>query len=310
MRSHETDWTFDGTWPYQPRWLTTVDGRLHYVDEGDPHAPPIVLLHGNPTWGYLYRNFIPALVAGGYRVIVPDFLGFGRSKPDKPSDRAIYAAPRHVERLNLLLESLDVQNVTVLGQDWGGPLGFAWAGSHPDRIASLVVLNTFCHRPTTPVDMMGALRVFRTPIVGELAVKGANAFVRGWLLRDGVLHRDRLTPSVRRAYLAPHPSWGSRTGILEFPRQIPDGPQAPLSQWIGDVHDRLVALADRPVLIVWAEQDPAFPLWMLTDLWLPDFPDAQVLRLPDAGHYLQEDAYELIVPRLLEFLHSNETTRR
>jgi pimeloyl-ACP methyl ester carboxylesterase len=304
----ETDWTFDGTWPYQPRWLQTADGRLHYVDEGDRQAPPIVLLHGNPTWAYLYRNFIPALVAGGYRVIVPDFLGFGRS--DKPSDRSLYTAPRHVQRLSLLLDSLDLHEVTVLGQDWGGPLGFAWAGANPDRIAALVVLNTFCHRPTEPVHLMAALRVFRTPIAGELAIKGAHAFVHGFLFRGGVLHRDRITRSVRRAYLAPHPSWSSRTGILEFPRQLPDGPQAPISAWLGDVHDRLVALADRPVLIIWAEQDPAFTPQMLEELWLPDFPDAQLLRLPDAGHYLQEDAYELIVPRLLEFLHSNKTTPR
>jgi pimeloyl-ACP methyl ester carboxylesterase len=304
----ETDWTFDGTWPYQPRWLNTPDGTLHYVDEGDRQAPPIVLLHGNPTWAYLYRNFIPALVAGGYRVIAPDFLGFGRS--DKPSDRSLYTAPRHVQRLSLLLDSLDLHDVTVLGQDWGGPLGFAWAGANPDRIAALVVLNTFCHRPTEPVHLMAALRVFRTPIAGELAIKGAHAFVHGFLFRGGVLHRDRITRSVRRAYLAPHPSWSSRTGILEFPRQLPDGPQAPISAWLGDAHDRLVALADRPVLIIWAEQDPAFTPQMLEELWLPDFPDAQLLRLPEAGHYLQEDAYELIVPRLLEFLHSNKTTPR
>lgn len=308
MRPEVTDWTFDGTWPYEPRWLTTADGRLHFVDEGDPQAPPIVLLHGNPTWAYLYRNFIPALVAGGYRVIVPDFLGFGRS--DKPSDRSLYTAPRHVQRLTLLLDSLDLRDVTVLGQDWGGPLGYAWAGSHPDRVARLVVLNTFCHPAVAPVEMMTALRVFRTSVLGELAIKGANAFVRGWLLRGGVLHRDRLTSSVRRAYLTPHPSWSSRTGILEFPRQLPDGPQAPINPWLSDVHDRLVALADRPVLIVWAMQDPAFTPSMLTDLWLTDFPDAEVLRLPDAGHYLQEDAYELIVPRLLKFLQSNSATLR
>ena len=99
---------------------------------------------------------------------------------------------------------------------------------------------------------------FRSRGVGLIPLaSGAHAFVRGFLFRGGVLHRDRLTSSVRRAYLAPHPSWSSRTGILEFPRQLPDGPQAPISPWLGEVHDRLVALADHPVLIVWAEQDPA-----------------------------------------------------
>ena len=116
-----TDWPFGGTWPYEPRWFETPEGRMHYVDEGPRDGKPVVMLHGNPTWGYLYRNFIGPLTDAGYRAIVPDHLGFGRS--EKPDDREFYRIPRHAERLEALLESLDLAEATVVPQDWGGPIG-------------------------------------------------------------------------------------------------------------------------------------------------------------------------------------------
>ncbi|MFQ5848677.1 MAG: alpha/beta fold hydrolase, partial [Candidatus Methylomirabilales bacterium] len=120
------DWTFGGTWPYEPRWFQTPEGRLHYIDEGARDGRPLVLVHGNPTWGYLWRHFIPPLVGAGFRVIVPDHLGFGRS--DKPDDPSLYRIPRHAARFEQLLESLDLRETTVVPQDWGGPIGLAWAG--------------------------------------------------------------------------------------------------------------------------------------------------------------------------------------
>ena len=111
------DWTFDGTWPFEPNWFDSPDGRMHYVDVGPTDGRPVVLVHGNPTWGYLYRNFIPALVEAGHRAIVPDHLGFGRS--DKPPDPALHRVPRHAQRLDALLESLDLRGATVVPQDWG-----------------------------------------------------------------------------------------------------------------------------------------------------------------------------------------------
>ena len=113
------DWTFGGTWPYEPRWFESPDGRMHYVDVGPADGKPVVLVHGNPTWGYLYRHFIAGLVEAGHRAIVPDHLGFGRS--DKPDDVQLYAVPKHADRMNALLESLDLHDATVVCQDWGGP---------------------------------------------------------------------------------------------------------------------------------------------------------------------------------------------
>ncbi len=295
-----TDWTFDETWPYEPKWFQTRDGRMHYVDEGPGDGPPVVLVHGNPTWGYLYRNFIPPLVKAGYRVIVPDHLGFGRS--DKPDVPELYRIPRHAERLEPLLESLDLHDATVVPQDWGGPIGLAWAGRHPNRVARLFILNTFAHRLVEAYRPPLALRLFRTPGVGELLVKGLHVFVRRFLFGQGTRRHERLTKTVRRAYLAPHRTWSSRTAVLVFPREIPVTPDGPLAPFLERVEAGLEQLRDRPVMLAWAMEDPVFTPDFIDTYWKRTFPDAEVLRLPGAGHYLQEDAHEEIVPALLHFL--------
>lgn len=298
----EPDWTFGGTWPYRPRWFDSPDGKLHYVDEGSPDGKPVVMVHGNPTWGYLYRNFISALVEAGYRCIVPDHLGFGRS--DKPDRAELYQVPRHAKRLDALLESLDLRDATLVSQDWGGPTGFYWATRHPERVAALCVLNTIAHRPRGKVDLPLPLRLFRAPGVGELMVKGAHMFVRGFLFNAGIVHKDRIDSQARAAYLAPHPTYSSRTSILVFPREIPADSSGRVADFLGDVETGLQKLRDKPTMIAWAMKDIAFLPQYLDELWLRDFPDADVLRLPDAGHYLQEDAYERIVPKLRQHLDS------
>jgi cis-3-alkyl-4-acyloxetan-2-one decarboxylase len=295
------DWTFEGSWPYEPQWFDSADGRMHYVDEGPREGLPVVLLHGNPTWGYLYRNFIPPLVEAGHRAIVPDHLGFGRS--DKPERAELYTIGRHAERMEALLESLELSEATVVPQDWGGPIGLYWASRHPERCRGLYLLNTFAHRPPGKVPLPLPLKLFRTPLVGELMVKQLDLFKRVFLFRAGVVHRDRLSATVKRAYRAPHPSPASRTPILVCPREIPAGPSGPVSDLCAEIEEQLrLHFRDKPVGIAWAQKDIAFGEEVLEQLWLQTFPDAQVLRLPDAGHYLQEDAHEQIVPALLEHL--------
>ena len=299
------DWTFDRTWPWEPRWFDTDDGRLHYVDEGPRDGSPVVLVHGNPTWGYLWRNFIPALVEAGHRVIVPDHLGFGRS--DKPGRSKVYDVRRHAERFEALLESLDLRRATLVALDWGGPIGLYWATRHPDRVAGLFLLNTFAFRPPDRVEMPLPLRVFRMPGLGEVAVKGLDLFKRGLLLRAGIVRRERITKIVRRAYLAPHPSWSSRTAILAFPRQIPTGPSGRTADFLGEVEAGLGHFTSKPATIVWPERNMLFGEIVLTDGWLRVFPHAELLRLPEAGQFPPEDAHEEIVPELLKFLARSET---
>jgi pimeloyl-ACP methyl ester carboxylesterase len=295
-----TDWSFNGLWPYAPHWFDTPDGRMHYVDEGPRDGRPVVLVHGNPTWGFLYRNFIGPLTEAGHRAIVPDHLGFGRS--DKPDDPELYRIPRHVQRLDALLESLDLHDAVVVPEDWGGPIGLSWAVAHPERVWGLFILNTYAHGSLGKVKLPVPLRLFRAPGVGEVLVKGLHMFVRVFVFRVGVVHRERLTADVRHAYLAPHPSWSSRTSVLVFPREIPASGTGPVAELTARLERGLEQhFRTKPARIVWAMRDPAFTPAFL-QLWRKTFPDAPVTQIDDAGHFLQEDAHERIVPELLAFL--------
>src|SRR5262245_49341393 len=282
---------------------------MHYIDEGSRSGRPVVMVHGNPTWGYVYRHFIPPLIEAGHRAIVPDHLGFGRSeKPDEPE---LYRVPRHAERLDALLESLDLRGVTRSPQDWGGPIGLYWATQHPERVDGLFILNTFAHgwRPEalppgkTKVPLPLPLRLFRTPGLGAVLVKGLDAFKRGFLFGPGVVHRERLTPIVKRAYRDVHRGWSERTSILVFPREIPVTDGGPVIAMDTEIEEGLKRdFRSKPVHITWAMDDVAFTPQFLDTLWLDTFPDASVTRLEDAGHYLQEDAHERIAPALAAFV--------
>lgn len=307
MSHTETDWTFNGAWPYTAKWFHTPQGRLHYIDEGPRDGIPIVMVHGNPTWSYLYRRFIQALSSAGYRTIAMDHLGFGRS--DKPASAGEYSIPAHARRCETLLESLDLANAVVVVQDWGGPIGLTWAARHPDRVAGLFILNTFFQRPASKVALPAILHAFRTPVVGEFLVKGAHAFVKGFLFQSGLYDRSCLSDTDKSAYLAPHPTWSSRTGILAFPRQIPSGPKGPISDFVAQEGAKLaVAFANKPVKIVWPMKDVAFGPETLDNMWLKSLPHADVTRVEDAGHFIQEDAHAVVIPELLEFLRQLSST--
>lgn len=188
-------------------------------------------------------------------------------------------------------------------QDWGGPISLYWATQHPDRVRSLFILNTFAHRPRGGVKLPTALRLFRTKGVGEVLVKRLHFFVRGFLFNAGIKHKDRLTADVREAYLTPHPNWSSRTPILVFPREIPAGPSGEVWDLTADMEAGLQShFRTKPVKITWAMKDIAFTPEMIDELWLDTFPHADVDRIEGAGHYLQEDAHERIVPSLVQFL--------
>ena len=293
------DWSFGGTWPYEPRWLFTDGIRIHYVDEGPRDAEPVVMLHGNPTWSYLYRHFISALAEGGFRAIAHDQMGFGRS--DKAEREKEYSIQRHVEHFRALVDDLALNGVTLVLQDWGGPIGLAWAIDNPDRVKRLVLLNTWpggAHPdyPTAPAPF----KLLRAPVTGELLVKGAHVFVRVFLFRGGT-HPERLTENERAAYLAPHPSWASRTSVLAYPRLIPwetGSPTWPLGR---RNEENLEKLAGKPVLVCWPDNDRAFREKTLA-LWMTRFPEAEVHEVKDAGHYVQEDAHERVVPLVVDFL--------
>lgn len=293
MAADITNETFGGTWPFEPRFHETREGhRMHYVSEGT--GEPIVMLHGNPTWGYLYRKFIPPLSAG-HRCIVPDHVGFGKS--DKPLD-APYNLAWHIENLHDLWRSLDLWNATLVTQDWGGPIGLGFAVEHADRIKRVVILNTWAFRLGEGTPLPPLLEEFRREMIGEALVQGLNAFVEGFL-PYGIFHKERL-PEIMDAYRAPFPDWNSRVGVLAFPRDIPVGESHPSYAKMGEIQDALARL-QVPTAVIWAQHDPAFPPF-LADAWQNVWPHAEVHRIETASHYLQEDEPERIVALIQDFL--------
>ena len=213
-------------------------------------------------------------------------------------------------RLDELLESLDLRGATVVPQDWGGPIGLYWTTRHPERVDGLFILNTYAHgfrREALPpgkdeIPLPLPLRLFRMRGIGELLVKGLDAFKRGFLFGQGTVHRERLTPTVKRAYRAVHQGWSERTPILVFPREIPVTGEGPVVAMTTEIEERLKEhFRSKPVRIMWAMKDIAFLPIYLDTLWLRTFPGASVTKLDDAGHYLQEDAHERIVPELVSW---------
>jgi haloalkane dehalogenase len=295
----ERDWSFGGTWPYEPRWLFTDGVRLHYVDEGPSDGESVVMLHGNPTWSYVYRRFIDSLAQAGYRSIAYDQMGFGRS--DKPNRAAEYSLERHARQFSDLMDELGLDRTTLVVHECGGPIALSWAVEHSDRVHRLVILNSFTGRIPPGFDEPLGFRVNAAPGIGELAVKGVHLFVRGGVLRAYVTRRERLGPEERAAYLAPHPSWDSRAGILAYHRLIPWTDEHPAAEVGRKVEAGLEELSRLPALIVWAGHDPGFPVSVLAR-WRLLLPAAEVEELPDSGHLVQEDAHERVLPLLLDFL--------
>jgi cis-3-alkyl-4-acyloxetan-2-one decarboxylase len=290
-----TNETFGGTWPYQPRFFEYDGIRFHYVDEGQ--GEPILLLHGNPTWGYLYRNFIPPLSQTN-RCVVPDYMGFGKS--DKPLDKP-YTLARHIENFTAFMEHLDLRDVTLVMQDWGGPIGLGYGVEHADRIKRLVILNTWAFRIAEGIPLAPLLELFRQPHVGEAMVQGLNLFVEGFF-PAGTYHKERLN-ELMPAYRAPFPDWNSRIGTLTFPRDIPVGDEHPSTPTMGHIEDNLGRL-NVPTTVIWGMHDPAIPP-PLIGRWKAVYPHAETHEIQTASHFLQEDEPEQIVSLIQDFLERN-----
>ncbi len=276
-------------YPFHTQRFAVPGGALSYVDEGA--GPPVALIHGNPTWSFYYRRLIAGL-RDTRRVIAPDHMGCGLS--DKPQ-RYPYTLSTHIANLERLLSHLDPGPVDLVVHDWGGPIGMGWATAHPERVRRIVVLNTAAFlSPRLP----WRIAVCRYPLVGDLAVRGLNAFALG----GTVMAVERpMRPEVRYGYLLPYRSWRDRVAIQRFVRDIPMRPAHPTWAVVDAIDRNLAALRNHPMLILWGGKD-----WCFTDHflagWLERFPAAEVVRFDDAGHYVLEDAHEEIVPRVRRFL--------
>jgi haloalkane dehalogenase len=282
------DERFEGlpAYDFEPHY-SEVDGlRLHYVDEGS--GDPVVCFHGEPSWAYLYRKMVGPLVAGSRRVVCPDYPGFGRS--DKPTDRDWYTYDRHVEYVTGLLGGLDLSDITVVVQDWGGPIGLRWAVENADRVAALVILNTGLFTGRVSKGFM-AWRDFaeRNP---DLPV--------GFVIQ-GATTTD-LPEDVVGGYEAPFPTAESKAGAAQFPLLVPTTDDARGASEMKRVSDEL-SRWDKPALVAFSDSDPVFPYPKAGQVFCDLIPGAgEQVRIEGAAHFLQEDRGEQIAAEILKFL--------
>ena len=271
-------WVPNELYPFEDRYADVAGCAVHYVDEGA--GPPLLLLHGNPTWSFLYREIVTGL-KDRHRCIAVDHPGFGLSRP-RPGYR--FTPAEHAVLLEALVEHLGLEEITLMVQDWGGPIGFAVATRQPERFAGFVIGNTWAW-PKSDLGTQLFARALGGPI-GRRLILNRNLFVEGILARAT---RRPLPDRVMDAYRGPFPTPASRVPIAVFPREI-----LASRPFLAEIESRLDRLADRPALILWPTRDPAFGE-PERRRWEELFPAHRSVTLDGAGHYIQEDAPDEIV---------------
>ena len=286
-------------YPFASHYLD-IDGlRYHYLDEcgrepvGD--APPLLMVHGNPTWSFYWRELVQKF-RDRYRVVVPDHIGCGLS--DKPSaDRYPFTLQRRIDDLCRLIESLDLRDITLAAHDWGGAVGMGAAAAMPERFSRFVLMNTGAFRSQR---IPWRINVCRLPLLGRLGVQGLNLFAKA-AIHMATARPESMTAAVRAGFLAPYDNWHNREAVLRFVWDIPMKPSHPSYGTLEGIERTLPKLADRPVCLIWGMQDWCFtPLFL--ERFIEFFPQAQVHRLADAGHYVVQDAPEEVAAAMEGFL--------
>ncbi len=290
------DWRAE--YPFESHWLNLDGVRYHYLDEGPPDAPALVMLHGNPTWSFYYRTLIAPL-SQTWRVIVPDHVGCGLS--DKPQAYP-YTLAQHIENVERLSAHLNLAQITLVLHDWGGAIGMGYATRYPDNVRRLVLFNTAAfYQPKLP----RRIKLCRISPFGDVAIRGFNGFAR-LALRWATAQPERCGAAVRAGYLAPYNSWANRIAHLRFVQDIPLERHHRSRATLDEIESRLPLLQDRPMLILWGDRDFCFTTHDFLSEWQKRFPAAQVRLIADAGHYVVEDAHERIVEWLREWLTTSQ----
>lgn len=287
------DWIDRTEYPFAPHYYEVPAGHMHYIDEGN--GPPLVMVHGNPTWSFLYRHMVKQLKTH-YRCIAMDHLGFGLS--DKPEDWT-YLPEDHAANLTRMIQGLGLEKITLVVQDWGGPIGLSYATAHPDNVAGLIILNTWAWPVNRDPYYIAFSRFVGGPI-GRMLIRRYNFFA-GSIMRKAFGDPARLTPAVHAHYLNALASPADRKGCLVFPGQIIGS-----TPWLSQLRDSLSVLKHTPALIVWGMKDIAFREKELKR-WEKIFPRARSVRVLHAGHFVQEEApgelAEAVIPFLDEALN-------
>lgn len=271
--------------PFEPRWFDSDVGPVHYIDEGT--GDPILFLHGNPTWSFLYRNIVREL-RDDFRCIAVDYPGFGRSV--HPADYG-YTPREHAEVVTALVDQLDLENLVVMGQDWGGPIGMAVALEHTSAIRGFCIGNTW-YWPTDRLANKLFSWVLSTGLA-RWAMLEKNIFVEH-LLPMGTARG--LSDEVMRHYRMPQPRTDARRGAAEFPRQL-----TAANPWLAELEQRVEStFADHPLLLTWGMQDLAFEPKHFLSRWQEEFSDVETVELSEAAHFIQEDAPDRIATAIRE----------
>jgi pimeloyl-ACP methyl ester carboxylesterase len=280
-------------YPFAPQSFATPRGaRMSYLDEGPRADEAVLMLHGNPTWSYYYRRLVREL-SPTMRCIAPDHIGMGLS--EKPQDYDYTLATR-IDDIAALIASLGLKRVHLVVHDWGGAIGFGFAARHPDRVGRLVILNTAAFASKR---IPRRIALCKAPGIGPLLVRGCNGFA--WPATAMAMHRRALTADERRGYLFPFDSWVNRVAVSEFVQDIPLHPSHRSWRTLADAEQGLAQFRDRPALIVWGGRDFCFDDSFLAR-WRELFPQADVQRIADAGHYVLEDARDEAVSPVVRFL--------
>jgi haloalkane dehalogenase len=271
--------------------------QMHYLDEGQ--GAPVLMVHGNPSWSFYYRNLVKAL-SGTRRCIVPDHIGMGLS--DKPDDAAYsYTLKQRIDDLDALVSSLNLSEpVTLVVHDWGGMIGFGWAVRHPELVARIVILNTGAFPLPKEKALPKRLKLTRTAL-GAFLVRGFNAF--SFAATKMGCTRNKMSPEISLAYRAPYDSWKNRIATLRFVQDIPLGPEDKGFDLVENVAANLHQFNSVPALIAWGGKDFVFDDAFLRQ-WRQYLPQAKVHVMADAGHYILEDAAEEVVPLVADFIRS------
>ena len=284
-------------WPYTEHKILINGQQMAYVDEGV--GAPVLLVHGNPTWGFYFRSLIRALPAAGLRAVAPDHIGMGRS--DKPgADDYPHTLRRRVSDLGEFIEAMKFeQPISIVAHDWGGAIALAWAVDHVEQVDKLVLFNTGAFPLPSNKSMPWSLSAARLPVIGEFAVRRMNAFSLGALVMGT---GQRVLPAeARRGLTAPYDSPAHRVAVHRFVKDIPLKPTDPAYEVLARTEERLPLLRAKPTQLFWGMKDPVFDEVVLDHL-VELMPQAVVHRYADAGHYVLEDAADRIVPLATQFL--------
>jgi haloalkane dehalogenase len=285
-------------YPFESHFLGISGHRLHYIDEGE--GPVVVMVHGNPTWSYYYRNII-SILAETHRVIAIDHMGCGLS--DKPQDYP-YTLDQHISNLQYLLQYLNVDKYSLIVHDWGGAIGMGCAVRSPRRIERIAVMNTAAFR-SSRIPLR--IRICRWPIIGALLVRGLNGFA-GPALSMAV--EKPLPKETAQAYIAPYNSWQNRVAIHGFVRDIPLNSRHRSYSTLVAIEKGLSLIKEMhiPLLLLWGGKDFCFDEVFYRE-WCVRFPDAQRHYFPDGGHYILEDKLKELIPLFVDFFRAEPPDR-